>query len=207
MKRTVHTRSPRAAIVIAAAALLGGCASAPPPRFHTLMPAPTTTATPVTPTGPFAWEVLPVAIPAQADQPQWVVRSADGSLAVLEQERWIAPLADELRAALVARLTSMLGAPVPASAAVSQRIWRVRVDVQRFESTPWSEARLEATWTLRSDEPAGGVLSCHAVLVQAPVAANYPSLARAHQQGVAQLAESIGTALKALGKGQGGACP
>src|SRR5436309_2906138 len=83
------------AICVVAPALLAGCASVQAPRYHTLMPSPAATVRPLAPAGSMAWEVLPVAVPAGVDQPQWVVTTVDGSLAVLEQERWIAPLGEE----------------------------------------------------------------------------------------------------------------
>jgi len=80
-------------------ALLAGCGSAQPPHLS-LMPAPSSSARPVAAAGSLAWEVLPVAVPVGVDQPQWVVRTVDGSLAVVELERRIAPLGDEVRAAV-----------------------------------------------------------------------------------------------------------
>jgi uncharacterized protein len=201
MKRIATSRILCAALV---AALLASCSSVPPPRFHTLMPAPTTATTQARPSGPVAWEVLPVGIPAQVDQPQWVVRAADGSLAVLEQERWIAPLADEIRAAIAARLTQLLGAPAPAP--TSRGLLRVRVDLQRFDASLGGESRLEATWSVRADDAAGAPSGCQGVFVQATAGASYTALARAHQQTVAALAEAIGASVAAAGKGQGVAC-
>jgi hypothetical protein len=82
----------------------------------------------------------------------------------------------------------------------------VRIDVQRFDSAPGSEARLEATWTLRSDGDGAATLSCHAEFVQPPASVSYPALAQAHQQAVAKLADAIGNALKAMRAGQPASC-
>lgn len=199
-----HAGRRRAAIGSAVLALLGACASLQPPRYHTLMPAPGTSAQAPAPAGSLAWEVLPVAIPVGVDQPQWVVRTVDGSLAVLEQERWVAPLSEEIRAAVVQRLTQAFGAPA-VSAEPHQR-WRVRIDVQRFESAPAKEARLEATWTLTSDAEAATALRCRGEFVQPLTAGGYLALAKGHQQAVTALADAIGSALKALNAGQTASC-
>jgi len=187
-----------------AAALLGACSAAQPPRYHTLMPATPASAPGVASGAGLAWEVLPVVIPMQVDQPQWVVRTADGSLALLEQERWIAPLGDEIRAAVSERITRLLGSPA-ASAEPGKR-WRIQIDVQRFDSTPGREARLEATWTLRSGADSAAMLSCRGEFVQPLETGGYLPLAKGHQEGVAKLGDAIGAALKALAAGQHPAC-
>ncbi|HWH83787.1 MAG TPA: PqiC family protein [Burkholderiaceae bacterium] len=185
-------------------ALLAGCGSVPPPRYHTLMPAAAPAARPPAPAGSLAWEVLPVAVPAGVDQPQWVVRTVDGSLAVLEQERWVAPLGGEIRAAVVERLTQVFGAP--AVSADPRSRWRIKIDVHRFDSSPAREARLEATWTLSSDADAAAALRCRGEFVQTLAASGYPALAQGHQQAVATLADAIGSELRALNAGQTASC-
>ncbi len=199
-----HARRRGTAIGVAVLALLAGCGSAQPPRYHTLMPAPASTVRPLAPAGSLAWEVLPVVVPAGVDQPQWVVRTVDGSLAVLEQERWIAPLGEEIRAAVADRLTQEVGAPA-VSAEASKR-WRIRIDVHRFDSAPGREARLEATWTLSSDADAAAALRCRGEFVQALAASGYLALATGHQQAVTRLADAIASELKALNAGQTATC-
>ena len=124
------------------------------------MPAATAAGPGISATGSLAWEVLPVTVPAQVDQPQWVVQAVDGSLAVLEQQRWIAPLGAEIGAAVAERLTQVVGAPAAASSVVPGKQWRIRVEVQRFDSTPGRETRLEARWALRSAADGAPTLSC-----------------------------------------------
>ena len=143
-------------------------------------------------------------VPAQVDQPQWVVRTADGSLAVLEQERWIAPLGEEVRAAVADRVTQALGSPaIPVEPGT---IWRVRVDVQRFETAPGREVRLEATWAVSSSGDKASTLRCHGDFVQPVAAGGYAALASGHQQTVARLADSVARALKSLSAGLPATC-
>ena len=194
----------RAAIGAVLMALLAGCGSAQPPRYHSLVPAPSSAAQPVAATGSLAWEVLSVALPAGVDQPQWVVRTVDGSLAVLEQERWIAPLRDEVRAVVTDRLTHVVGAP--AAAAAPGRRWRIGIDVQRFESAAGREARIEATWTLTSDAEGAAPLRCRGEFVRPLAASGYLALAKGHQQAAAQLADAIAGMLKAAADGQAATC-
>lgn len=190
-----------AAVVLGAALLLGGCSSVAPPRFHSLTPAPAAgAAAKVSPAGALAWEVLPVGVPPGVDQPQWVVRSVDGSLVVLEQERWVGPLGEEIRAAVTAQLTQVLGAPKAAPTP-----WRVRIELLRFESAPGREARIDASWSLVGD--AGAVaLRCRGEFAQVPTADGYLALAASLQKVVARLADSVAVGLQALAAGRAAAC-
>ncbi len=202
-----HTHPGPAMALAAACALLAGCAAPVVTRFHTLMPAPTalTADAPLPSAGPVAeiWEVLPVSVPVQVDQPPWVVRLPDDSLAVLEHERWIAPLADELRAALAEQLRQTLPPAAMGVAAAAPR-WRVAVDVLRFESLPGRLARLDAQWLLRSSQ-GSTALRCQASLSQA-APGGYTALAAAHRAAVAQLGLTIAAALVALERGDSPTC-
>ena len=182
-------------------ALVAACGSAAPPRFHTLMPAAPATRSPAAAALP-AWQLLPISIPAQVDQPQFVLRRADDTLAVLEQERWIAPLQDEIRAALTEHLGARLGAP-GATPAEGRKDWRIGVDVQRFDSTP-GRSTLITQWSLL-----GGAgtppLRCRSAFEQ-PVGTGVAALAGGHRQALERLAGEIAPVLAALDAGQAAAC-
>jgi uncharacterized lipoprotein YmbA len=191
-----------AAALAVLSALAAGCSSPPATRYYTLMPPPTAgdraAAAPR-----LDWTLLPVVVPAQIDQPQWVVRKPDGSLAVLEQERWIAPLGDELRGAIVERLTRSLGPPRAAASADGAPQWRIRVEVQRFDLIPNQEARLAADWSVRGE---GAATICHADISKPVPGLDYIDLARGQQRAISQLADAIGAALLAASKGQAIKC-
>jgi len=176
---------------IAVVTLLGGCTAVPTTRFHTLLPAAGSAGPQVAPAGPLAWEVLPVNIPAQVDQPQWVVRAADGSLAVLEQERWIAPLADELQGALSAQLQRASGLPPP-TALPDGRPWRVAVEVLRWDARLGHFSRIEARWQVGAGS---AVLRHCAVTLEQPALGGLEALAAAHRAVVARLGDAIAQSL------------
>ena len=105
-------RTPTRLLGAAAALALAGCASAPM-HYYTLMPpaaepadAPVAAADQGLAGLPF--ELLPVSVPAQVDVPQLVLREGGQSVAMLEGERWIAPLGSEVRGALSADLARQL---------------------------------------------------------------------------------------------------
>jgi len=186
-------------LVLIAAAGLAACASDPPTRFHSLQSA--TAADSAAPAPQRLVDLGPVAVPPAVDQPQWVVRLPDGSLRVLEQERWVAPLRDEVRAALLAGLRERQATgdartaapPVPAA-------WRVRVDVTRFDTVASQGAWLEARWT--AVPPSGGAGFACAVSLKEDGPGDPLALAAAHRKAVDRLADRLGASL-ATGRCEG----
>lgn len=184
------------AVVVVA---MAGCASQPPVRFHSLLPASSSAAAASAPASatPLVIELGPVTVPAAVDQPQWVLRASDDSLRVLEGERWVAPLRDELRAAVMARLAERFNAvdartqPGPASG------WRLRIEVQRFESMLGREAWLEAAWSTTSVATPVRTLACTSRLHET-AGSDPPSIAAAHRRAVQRLADQIGERLRAM---------
>jgi uncharacterized lipoprotein YmbA len=129
------------------------------------------------------------------------VRAADDTLQVLEQERWAAPLREELRSALVEQLAarwavvSVQSLPQPAAS-----VWRLRLDVQRFESLPGREARIESSWSLLPPRDAAALV-CRSALREAVGDGGAPALAAAHRRLVARLADEIGQRLQEMQRG------
>ncbi len=94
----------RFALLTCAALALIACGTPPVTHFHSLMPA-EIGARATTPAASGIVVVLePIRVPAQVDQPQWLVQLPQGSAALLEQERWASPLRDEFRQALLEEL-------------------------------------------------------------------------------------------------------
>lgn len=179
--------------VIAAAALLvlSACASSPSSRFYTLMPA----ADP--PTGPQVTrpsetvEVTSVAVPAQVSRSELVIRSGASEVKVLEQQRWASPLADEIHAAFSAMLShrlSVTGARNQSSADETT-LYRVGLNIQRFESWPGSHVLIDAVWQVHPTN-GGRTLSCHST-VELPVTQGYDALAEGHRHALETIADEV----------------
>ena len=184
---------------------LAGCATPAALRLHSLMPEPAPAADATGP--PLIIQLGPVVVPAQVDQPQWLVRLPDGTLALLDNERWASPLRDELRAALRETLARRWGVQDAAGAVTAAPAWRVNLELLRLDSTPAREARLDAQWAIAAVPPAAGnaALGCRATLRQA-VGAGSVALADGHRRIVARLADRIGRQLRALGRGEAPPC-
>ena len=195
-----------AVLPLLAAALLAACASSKPERFHSLLAS--ELAAPAAPAGTptIQLHVLPVNVPPLVDQPQWVLRAPDDSLVVLEQERWAAPLRDELRSALAERLAARWGAlDIAKLPQAGPDVWQLRVEVQRFESLPGREARIDSTWALLPPGKAPALV-CRSTQRESVAEAGVLALAAAHRRGVAQLADEIGQRLVALQRGERVSC-
>ena len=104
--RSFHRlRMPLRITTCVALAVLSACTS-PPVHFHTL--AMTDSAGSDAVASPPAWliDIQAVHVTAPADGNRFVVQSGRGRVDILEQERWAAPLGDELRDGLSTRVAS-----------------------------------------------------------------------------------------------------
>jgi uncharacterized lipoprotein YmbA len=138
------------------------------------------------------------------DVPQLVVRNADDSLSVLEHERWIAPLGDEIRAAVTLRIELALAQAEPNAQPASDHTWRVRIDVQRFDSMLGRAAGMQLQWSVHATG-GGPSLRCHASYEQ-PVGPGVNALAAGHRALVERLGDVIGQALKTAAAGGTPSC-
>jgi len=195
------------AIAATLAAALGACASAPT-HFYTLQheAAPIANAAPAS-SAPFQIEVLPVAVPPQVDQAEFLVRQSDQRVAVLDNERWASPLAAELRGAFAADLVTALGTRdvygLPRPPAVP--VYRIVIDVRVFDSWPGRHARIRADWSVRGNTEAA-LVTCTSSASE-DVGADYDALVQGHQRAIAQISGDIAATVRGLAGGGVGACP
>jgi len=195
--------APAVAAVMATA--LASCASAPT-NFYTLQQSTTTPAQAPAIASPFVIDVQPVAVPAEVDQPQLLVRQSEQRVAVLDGEHWAAPLSAELRDALATDLIDALGTrDVHGLAhASSTPVYRIQVEVRRFDSWPGRHALIDADWTIRTDAERA-VASCTSHAAE-DVEPGYEALVQGHQRAIARLAADIAAALRAVVAGNPAAC-
>ncbi len=191
-----------------AALLLAACASAPL-HYYTLVPPAAEGADSATPApDSLRFELLPVGVPAQVDQPQLVVREGSQGVALLDGERWIAPLGDEVRSALSADLARELpGQDVSGLPGGGKPLVRIKLDLRRFDSQLGGYALIEGGWSARMLNTAhDGVLACTS-RVSESVGPGYDALVQGHQRAIARLAAQIAVAVRSLAGGQAARCP
>jgi uncharacterized lipoprotein YmbA len=195
----------RQAWICVAAGLLVGCASSQAIHFHTLMP----TAEPKNakpPRATFLIEVRPVGVPAQADRQPLALRRGS-TISLIENERWAAPLGDELRSAMSVRLTQELGTEDIGDHAVSSDIpvVRIRIDVQRFDAVFADYVSIDITWTMRSARGDRHDVVCSSEQ-RVAVASGYDALVEGYQQLLDGLAANIASSARRLMDGSSRSC-
>jgi uncharacterized protein len=201
---TIHRprlRIPGAVALLASAlaitGTLAGCAS-PASHFYTLSSGDDARTAAATSANHPAWliELAPVNVPPQVAKAQFVVQTDATQVKVLEQERWASMPGDEIRRALSGDLTRQLntidvyGSPHPDNVPV----YRVSVNVQRFESWPGSHALIDVVWSVRALD-SQRVMTCHSVINE-PVGAGYDALVVGHRRAIDALSQSIARAVR-----------
>ncbi|MGF6664364.1 putative lipoprotein YmbA [Paraburkholderia atlantica] len=183
---------------LAAALAIAACSS-PSSRFYTLGGADSAAAAARTGAAP-AWliEVAPVNVPPQVARNQLVVQTGPTQVQLLEQERWASLPGDEIRRALSTNLTQQLGSidtfgtAHPDDAAV----YRIAMNVQRFESWPGSHALIDAVWSVRAVR-SNAVMTCRSVISET-VGGGYDALVDGHRRALAEVSTQIATGVRAM---------
>ncbi|HMG56325.1 MAG TPA: PqiC family protein [Kofleriaceae bacterium] len=184
------------------ALLLVGCRSANS-EYYTLVPPPSERRTPVTEA--FQLDVLPVDVPPEVDRPEIVVREGRGKVTPVETRSWISPLARELRHALSDGLTSALGVRDVAGATPVAGIptYRIKLVVQRFDSSLGTRASIEAISTIRDANGQAPAVVCSHRSSEA-AGPGYEQLAEAHQRAVAAIAAQVAATIRGIQAGTAG---
>jgi len=158
---------------------LAACASVPV-HYYTLV-GNDSQASPSTPTTAASIEVRIRHLPPQLNRPELVVRGGGNTLIVLENERWGAPLRDELHDAIRFALQAELnqpGAPRPGSK------FEVIVDIDRLDAELNHALVLEASWT----SPDSVTCAVHAVEV---IGNGYSAMVDGYQAAIRKLSHAI----------------
>ncbi|WP_175915720.1 MULTISPECIES: PqiC family protein [unclassified Burkholderia] len=193
------------AAAVFAALALAACSS-PPARFYTLSPADAAAPVRTAPANPsFLIEVPSVGVPEQVAKNQLVVQKNAAQVDVLEQERWAAPPADEIRRALSDDLAAQLGTIDVANSAypAGVPVYRISVNVQRFESWPGKRAAIDAVWSVRA-LGTQAVMTCRTSVAE-PVADGYDALVAGHRRALDVIASQAASGVRAMAARRGAA--
>lgn len=191
--------------ICVAAGLLAGCGSSQPIHFHTLMPA-AEPANAKPPRAAFFIDVRPVGVPAQADRQPFVLRRGS-AISLIENERWAAPLGEELRSAMSVRLSHALGTEDLGDQGFSSDtpVIRIRIDVRRFDAVLADHVAIDATWTIRSARDAGPDVVCSSER-RVAAGSDYDALVEGYQALLDGLSADIASSARRLMDGSSRSC-
>lgn len=183
----------RMSATVLVAVAIAACASAQS-RFYTLE----STATGGTASsGHQAVMIDLVSIPAEVDQPQFVVRVAPNRVEVDDFNRWASPLNDNIARAIAGDLAVELGTPevVTAPAFNFNPAYQVTIDVQRFESIRGEASVVDAVWAVRRTA-SGYTKLGHTVARETVQGDGFDALAAAHSRALAKVSSDIAAAIR-----------
>lgn len=143
----------------------------------------------------------PVTIPDTVDRPQIVTRVGDNEVAVNEFARWAQPLKGDIARVIAADLAALLNSQ---QISVSdgwydpQTIWRVRLDVVRFESAPGRDVTIDVQWAVRPPGKARPVMG-RTVAQEVISGSGFESIVEADDRALASVSRDIAAAVQASG--------
>ena len=182
-----------------------GCTSAPV-RYYTLTPTPdkTLAASETTPT----IDVRVVHTPPQLNRAELMVRTGPTEVTLLENERWAAPVNDEIKDALRLELQGRLGRMAGLRPAFAKLT--LDIDVQHLEAEFGRYALLEASWsaTLSATGQRSNDARARTCTFQADekIGVGYGEIVEGYQREIAALADAIVAVLTSSANGIDAPC-
>lgn len=188
-----------------------GCRSTPI-TYYTLTPASRADATAESSRPPIKAILVLRSLPVGIDTTQILIRNDDTRFRVEEGGRWVAPLGDELRGALVDSLRHQYGIIVTDSVRHGDAsVPRIDLTVRKFDivegsSGSGSSIALAVDWALsNSGHEPNPSFSCQAEITKTSTGTVGGAVA-AGQAAVANLSRTLGAAIEASSKGEAPIC-
>ncbi|PRX30937.1 hypothetical protein B0G75_106380 [Paraburkholderia sp. BL18I3N2] len=150
-------------------------------------------------TGSIAAVIGPVTIPDLVDRPQIVTRVGDNEVEINEFARWAQPLSGDIGGVIAADLAVLLNSPQISVFDLTREppgVWRVRIDVMRFESTPGRDVTVDVLWAVRPPGQ-GRPVTGRSVAREAVSGPGFEALVAAHDRALASVSRDIAAALQA----------
>lgn len=184
------------------AVLLAGCAASAPQYYSLQTPLMASGGQEYQVVSDYVISVQPVLVPEQVARPQIVVADQSGAEVIpLNAALWVGPLESQIRAALSDSLTRRLKVlDIGQSKAVDLPVWRIYVDVQRFDSLYGEAVRQDIVWRMvpQGVPEASGKRVCSAQL-QLPVGDGMSALVEGHRRALDTLTGLMARTLPAKG--------
>jgi uncharacterized protein len=167
-----------------------GCTSTPV-RYYTLAPPPekASSASQIL----LEIDVRVVHVPPQLNRAELMVRTGPTEVMLLENERWAAPVNDEIKDALRLELQRRLGSTSGVRPAFTKLT--LDIDVQHLEAELGRDALLEASWSAvlsgAGQPPNGSGTTTCTFKAYEKIAMGYTGVVEGYQREIAALADAI----------------
>lgn len=182
-------------ITVLALAVLVGCSTSPTASFFTLDAVNIQRDT--YPARGISVVVGAVSVPDLVDRPQFVIRQSENQVKLDEYSRWADSLKSQIPRVVAADLAQYLqGARVSVtwSGENAAAVYRVRIEIQRFDGAPGDAATVEALWSVVP--PKGGAeLTGRTVAREPCAAADSAALAAAYSRALDAVSRDIAGAI------------
>jgi uncharacterized lipoprotein YmbA len=153
-------------------------------------------------------DVRVVHAPPQLNRSELIVRTGPAEVTLLENERWVTPVNEEIKSALRLELQRRLattGGWPPASTKLT-----LDIDVQHLEAEPARYALFEVSWSATlsaTAEQSNGVRVTNCPFqAHEKIQAGYGGMVEGYQRGIAALSDAIVAVLAAPASGLDGPC-
>ncbi len=182
---------------------VAGCASSPPSKFYQLNSLKTETSTVKDDSlgERITVAVGPLRIPDYLDRPQIVTLSGRNELKLAEFDRWAGSLEKDIVRALTEDVAALLPPGrfyvmpwMSASQAASPSVYRVEVNVVRFEGTPGESVLLKVQWAVFHKEK-GMLLRRESTIKEETSGKTYGAFVSAMSKALEGLSREIAQAL------------
>lgn len=156
-------------------------------------------------------EIAPVSLPDRVNRPEIVTSEADGRIRVLEFDRWVGDLSNEIELVLDRVLWKRLGAanvyqsPMNEAAVGPRTYYRLNVSLSRFDVVVGEGATVDGTWTVRR---LGGErrAMCRFATIQPLAGDSAEEIASALRQATRVFANAVAVSMERLQKGDRAPC-
>jgi len=198
MKRAIKT------ISVVSLAALAGCGTPATERYYRLdYPVDEINGAAAAAESRYELIVDSVRIPEAVNRPQLVLQKSATEAVLSDDQRWVAPLDEQIAQALVANLRSRLpgawlatGATAGPVAIPSLPRYRLKLQVEQLLIQDGDRVTLEATWILR--DGGGKALQRERAVINVPVkGAGYAPVAPAVSEAVRQLSAAVAQGMQA----------
>lgn len=192
------------------AVLLTACGTTGPTRFYTLAgPVAATATAPASQPARqrLLIEVLPVSVPERLARPQIVVRTDDARVDILEQDRWSAPLNNELRDALASGIANRLGAidVTRSGRPANQPAYRIAVELRQLDAVRNGNVQAGFSWTITRTDDAR-TATCSLTLVEPVSGGGVDALVLGMRKAVDRAVEAIAANVVRVQEGKSEGC-